>query len=113
MLHVQRVYQLADLTDINLGHNDRYSAGPGYDLLTGMGVPNSGFTKAWLEQSGSAGAMAWLEEDDNVGAKAWLEQNGNVSANAWRPSKIINVYHVVLTVITACMPAVDQRIRIT
>ena len=49
----QDVYSLADLTDITIGSADRYSAGPGYDLLTGMGVPNCDFTKAWLKQNGS------------------------------------------------------------
>lgn len=52
------VYKLSDLTDITRGRADHYSAGPGYDLLTGMGVPNSGFTKAWLEENGSSGATA-------------------------------------------------------
>ena len=52
----QDVYKLADLTDITMGRADRYSAAPGYDLLTGMGVPNGHFTTAWLKQNGSVGA---------------------------------------------------------
>ena len=47
------MYQLSDLTDITRGRNDVFPAGPSYDLVTGMGVPNSGFTKAWLKQNGS------------------------------------------------------------
>ena len=54
----QDVYQLSNLTDITRGRADVYEAGPGYDLLTGMGVPNSDFTKDWLAQNGSAGATA-------------------------------------------------------
>ena len=37
------------LTDITEGGNDPYLAGPGYDLITGMGVPNQAFTDAWVE----------------------------------------------------------------
>ena len=89
------MYELADLTDIVDGRNDRYSAGPGYNLLTGMGVPNLVFTKAWLEQNGvrtykrngvradeqsGVRADAWLEQDSNVRTRAWLEQKSRVGA---------------------------------
>jgi hypothetical protein len=48
----QKAYELNDLTDITSGSNGAYQATIGYDLCTGLGVPNSGFTTAWLKANG-------------------------------------------------------------
>ena len=48
MCALQELYKLSGLTDITHGKNDVFPAGKGYDLVTGLGVPNSGVTKAWL-----------------------------------------------------------------
>ncbi|CAL5221913.1 g4183 [Coccomyxa viridis] len=42
----------ACLTDITTGNNGTYNAQIGYDLCTGMGVPNAEFTAAWLRMNG-------------------------------------------------------------
>jgi hypothetical protein len=49
-LVMQVVYdgRAACLTDISVGDNGTYSAQAGYDLCTGMGVPNKSFLAAWL-----------------------------------------------------------------
>jgi hypothetical protein len=49
----QAAYKLADkMTDIYEGNNGFYKAKKKYDLCTGLGVPNVGFTAAWLEENG-------------------------------------------------------------
>ena len=40
------------MTDITEGSNGAYKAKVGYDLCTGIGVPNEAFTKAWLAENG-------------------------------------------------------------
>ena len=47
------VYEENDkMTDIYEGNNGFYKAKKGYDMCTGLGVPNAGFTTAWLEKNG-------------------------------------------------------------
>ena len=46
------MYELADLTDIDAGSNGTFKAQRGYDLCTGIGVPNATFTAAWLKSNG-------------------------------------------------------------
>jgi kumamolisin len=50
----QSIYELNDLTDISTGNNGTFKAQKGYDLCTGLGVPNSAFTAAWLKQNGAS-----------------------------------------------------------
>lgn len=44
----QQMYKLGGLTDITHGSDGVFPAGKGYDLVTGLGVPNQKFTDAWL-----------------------------------------------------------------
>ena len=44
----QQLYKLSGLTDVTHGKNDVFKAGRGYDLVTGLGVPNKKVTDAWL-----------------------------------------------------------------
>jgi kumamolisin len=43
------LYVLKDLTDITSGNNGAFKAGIGYDLCTGMGVPNATFWQALMQ----------------------------------------------------------------
>ena len=47
----QSIYELADLTDITTGSNGTFKAQHGYDLCTGLGVPNAAVAAAWLKQN--------------------------------------------------------------
>ena len=47
----QSIYELNDLTDISTGNNGTFKAQRGYDLCTGLGVPNAAFTAAWLKRN--------------------------------------------------------------
>ena len=48
----QSIYELNDLTDITAGSNGTFQAQHGYDLCTGLGVPNAAVAAAWLKQNG-------------------------------------------------------------
>jgi len=52
LCNLQSIYELNDLTDITTGSNGTFKAQHGYDLCTGLGVPNAAVATAWFEQNG-------------------------------------------------------------
>ncbi|HXQ80094.1 MAG TPA: S53 family peptidase [Opitutaceae bacterium] len=64
------------LNDITSGTNGAYSAGPGYDLCTGLGSPNVGNLIAALAGSAGAGAPHRLV---NISTRAQVETGSNIA----------------------------------
>jgi subtilase family serine protease len=60
---LSRLYQLprSDFNDVTTGNNGGYSAGPGYDLVTGLGSPRANLLVAGLVSTGNpAGNPPWV-----------------------------------------------------
>lgn len=88
----QILYQLNALTDITVGSNGAYRAGPGYDLCTGLGVPNANFWKlataqasapppAPVSTNGGASSMTWQQLLQSVLSNPQVQQLSSALAN--------------------------------
>jgi subtilase family serine protease len=62
------IYQLpqSDFHDITSGGNGTYSAGPGYDLVTGRGTPVSNLIVSGLVGEGSSASSPWVASPANA-----------------------------------------------
>lgn len=54
-----RLYQLNNLTDVIAGSNGAYKAAAGYDLCTGLGLPNKAFFDAMTQSAPPAGGKRY------------------------------------------------------